>query len=165
MNKIKNTDIKASKVMLVEETGTLDMSLSEALELANERGLDLVQVSEKADCAICKIMDYSKYKYEYEKALRKNNAKNRANRVDLKEIRVSWKIGDHDLETKINNIHRIVDKNGDKVKVVIQFKGREVAMIDHGYKIADKIKGIVHNLKCSDTKREGNNLVFTIEHK
>lgn len=162
MDKIKNTDIKANKVMLVEEAGTIDISLTEALELANKRGLDLVQVSEKDGCAICKIMDYSKYKYEHEKTLRKRS---KANRADIKEIRLSWKIGSHDLETKINNIHRIVNKRGDKVKVVIQFKGREVARIDYGYKLADKIREIASNLKCRDTKREGNNLVFMIEHK
>lgn len=165
MDKIKNNEIKCKRVMVVGRIGNEEMSLADALSLARNEGLDLVQVSVNGDCAICKIIDYSKYKYEHEKAMRKNNAKNRANRVDIKEIRVSWKIGKHDLETKINNIHRIVDKNGDKVRLVIQFKGREIAMIEHGYKLADTIKNSVDNMKCSDIKREGNSLVFTIENK
>lgn len=159
---IVNNDIVCERVMLVGDGTNQEMSLADALNLAEDEGLDLMQVSMNGDIAVCKLIDYSKFKYNHEKAMKKNRTKNKA-KHNTKEIRVSWKISEHDLTTKVNNIHRIISKDKDKVRVVIQFKGREIAMIEHGYKIADKIKENLINAKCTDAQRDGNNIQFVVE--
>lgn len=90
---------------------------------ADEQGLDLVQVSEKDGIPLCKILNYSKLEYEKEKAKKKN--KKGKNKVELKEIKMSFSIQENDIKVKIKNILRILNKDGDKVKVQVVLRGRE----------------------------------------
>lgn len=116
MNVINN-EIQSSKVKVVTEDGLKLMSLEEALIFANRDDLDLVEVSKDGDVSICKCMDYSKHLYQ-----QKKKEKTQPKKESMKEIKLGCMIADHDLETKVNNIERLVNK-GHKVKVVIILKG------------------------------------------
>lgn len=100
------------------------MSANEARKLASEAGLDLVKISPGAKPPVCKIIDYGKYKYE--KTRREKEAKKKQHTVEIKEIRMSPNIDDNDLQTKINAARKFLSK-GDRVKVTLRFRGREMA--------------------------------------
>lgn len=100
------------------------MSANEARKLAREAGLDLVKISPGAKPPVCKIIDYGKYKYE--KTRREKEAKKKQHTVEIKEIRMSPNIDDNDLQTKINAARKFLSK-GDRVKVTLRFRGREMA--------------------------------------
>lgn len=115
----------------------------EALRIANERGLDLVEVAPTSVPPVCRMMDYGKYKYEQTK--KENEARKNQKIVLLKEMRLRPKIGDHDLETKTRLAQRFLEE-GDKVKVTVVFRGRELAHPQLGREILDavieKLKGV-----------------------
>lgn len=100
------------------------MSAKDAQKVAREAGLDLVKVSPKANPPVCKIIDYGKFKYEQTK--RDKEAKKKQNIVSVKEVRLSPNIEEHDINTKMKNAHKFLTK-GDKVKVSVRFRGRELA--------------------------------------
>ena len=104
-----------------EMLGVLDTS--DALRLARERELDLVEVNPKAQPPVCKIMDFGKFKYEEKK--KQNEARKRQSVIDLKEIKLRPKTDDHDLDFKVRHIRRFLEE-GDKVKVTCRFRGREI---------------------------------------
>ncbi len=108
----------------------------DAMKRAEEAGLDLVEVAPTAVPPVCRIMDYSKYKYEQEK--REKEARKKQKIVHLKEIRLSPKIGEHDYQFKLRNLEDFL-KRGDKVKITMMFKGREMAHVDLGRKILDRL--------------------------
>ena len=112
------------------------MPIEEARERAEEAGVDLVLINENADPPVCKIIDYGKYKYAAEKK-KKENAKKQS-KVDMKEVKMSYKIEDHDFQVRMRNVQRFIG-NGDKVKVVVQFKGREMQYKDLGKALLFKI--------------------------
>lgn len=112
------------------------MLVPDAIKLAEEAGLDLVEVAATAVPPVCRIIDYSKYKYEQEK--REKEAKKKQKVVHLKEIRLTPKIGEHDYQFKVRNLEEFL-KRGDKVKVTMVFKGREMAHTDLGRKILDRL--------------------------
>ena len=112
------------------------MPTPEALTRAEGAGLDLVEVAPTAVPPVCRIMDYSKYKYEQEK--REKEARKKQKIVHLKEIRLSPKIGEHDYQFKLRNLEDFL-KRGDKVKITMMFKGREMAHVDLGRKILDRL--------------------------
>ena len=122
--------------------------LNEAMDKANAAGLDLVEISPKAAPPVCQIMDFAKYKYESKKAQQKSKKKQKV--VGLKEIRVRPAIGDHDLNVKINQIKGFIAK-GDKVKVVLRFKGREAMHYDVGVAVIDKILSRTADVAASET--------------
>ena len=117
-----------------EQLGVL--ATADALKRAEEAGLDLVEVAPTAVPPVCRIMDYSKYKYEQEK--REKEARKKQKVIHLKEIRLGPKIGEHDYQFKLRNLEDFL-KRGDKVKITMMFKGREMAHIDLGRKILDRL--------------------------
>ena len=119
-----------------EQLGVLPVS--EAQKRADEAGLDLVEVAPTAVPPVCRIMDYSKYKYEQEKSEKEARKKQKV--IHLKEVRLSPKIGEHDYQFKLKNLQEFL-KRGDKAKVTMMFKGREMAHMDLGRKILDRLAG------------------------
>ncbi len=112
------------------------MTKSEALQAAEQAGLDLVEISPNADPPVAKIVDWGKYNYQRTKQLQKNkkNAKN----LEVKEMRVGLKIGAHDLEVKAKKVREFLDE-GHKVKYTLRFRGRELAHRDVGFALAQRI--------------------------
>ena len=109
---------------------------NEALALAKEHGLDLVEVAANAEPPVCRIMDYGKFKYEAQK--KKQEAKKRQTVVQIKEIKVRPKTDDHDFETKVRHIRRFLE-DGDRVKVTVFFRGREIVHKDRGVAILERV--------------------------
>lgn len=113
------------------------IGLQEAIEMAFEVGLDLVEVSPNADPPVCKILDYGKYKYEAQK--KANEARKKQKTIDVKEIKMRPGIDDHDYEVKMKAVKRFLD-DGDKVKMTIRFRGREMAHQDLGLKVLQRVQ-------------------------
>ena len=124
-----NEGIRAREVRVVDSNGVQlgIMSLRDALNLAAERGLDLVEVAPNARPPVCRVMDYGKHRYEQSK--RDKAAKKKQKIVNVKEIRMSPKIDEHDFEVKRKAADRFL-KAGDKVKVAVRFRGREIVHAD-----------------------------------
>lgn len=112
------------------------MSKSEALRAADEAGLDLVEISPDANPPVAKIVDWGKYNYQKTKQLQKN--KRNAKAAELKQMRFGLKISDHDLGVKLKKVTNFLE-SGDKVKITIFYRGRELAHKDHGFKLAEKV--------------------------
>jgi len=115
--------------------------ISQALELAEQQQLDLVEVSPTATPPVCRIMDYGKFKYQQSKKLQE--AKKKQVHVLLKEIKLRPKTDAHDLEFKINNVKRFLEE-GNKAKITLVFRGREITHMDVGRAVMDKV---VHELQ------------------
>lgn len=112
------------------------MSRNEALQHAQNAGLDLVEVSANANPPVAKIVDWGKYNYQREKQLQRNRKNAKAN--ELKEMRFGLKIGDHDMDVKLKKVNKFLD-NGSKVKMSVVLRGRELAHKDLAFKLADRI--------------------------
>lgn len=117
-----------------EQLGILDRN--QAIAIAKEHGLDLVEVAATADPPVCRIMDYGKFKYEAQK--KKQEAKKRQTIVQIKEIKIRPKTDEHDFETKVRHIKRFLE-DGDRVKVTVFFRGREIVHKDRGIVILERI--------------------------
>ncbi len=113
------------------------IGLQEAIDMAVEVGLDLVEVSPNADPPVCKILDYGKYKYEAQK--KANEARKKQKVIEVKEIKMRPGIDDHDYEVKMKAVRRFLD-DGDKVKMTIRFRGREMAHQDLGLKVLERVR-------------------------
>lgn len=133
-----NDRVRAREVRLINEDGKQlgIVSTNEAIRLAREKGLDLVEVSPKTNPPVCKIMDYGKYKYQIAK--KAQEAKKKQSVIQLKEMKFGLKIEEHDLIFKMKHIHGFLDE-GFKVKVIIMFRGREVLHVNMGEKLAQRI--------------------------
>ena len=133
-----NHDIKADEVRVVDEDGEMKgvMSVADAVELAEYAGLDLVEVSPNAKPPVCKILDYGKYKYEQQK--KAAEARKKQKTVDVKEVKIRPGIEDHDYQVKMRNARRFLE-NGDKVKVTMRFRGREMAHQDIGMNLLNRM--------------------------
>lgn len=133
-----NEMIRVREVRLIDDEGNQMgiVATLEALKLAKEKDLDLVEVSPNANPPVCKILDYGKYRFEQEKKLR--DAKKNQKVLKLKEIRMQPKIGTGDLDTKAKHIQEFLDE-GDKVKVTIRFRGRELAHTELGYDVLQEV--------------------------
>jgi translation initiation factor IF-3 len=133
-----NRAIRAREVRVVADDGEQlgILSLSEALSAAEERGLDLVEVSPNAVPPVCRIMDFGKYKYQASK--RAAEAKKKTARVELKEVKMRPKTEEHDFQFKVKNARRFLE-DGNKVKVTIMFRGREVTHPEFGRKLLEKV--------------------------
>ncbi|MEG2857255.1 MAG: translation initiation factor IF-3 [Clostridia bacterium] len=132
-----NEDIKDKEVRLVDvDGGQLGiMSSADAQKLANEKNLDLVKIAPQATPPVCKIMDFGKYRFEQQK--REKEAKKNQKVVEIKEIRLSLNIGDHDFETKVGHAKAFL-QDGNKVKASIRFRGREMAHASMGNLVMQK---------------------------
>ena len=133
-----NERIRVREVRLIDDQGgqlgiipTVD-----ALRLARERDLDLVEVAPNANPPVCKILDFGRYRFEQEKKLRDSKKKQKV--LKLKEIRMQPKIGPGDLDTKAKHIQEFLDE-GDKVKVTIRFRGRELAHTELGFDVLKEV--------------------------
>ncbi|MFH1423870.1 MAG: translation initiation factor IF-3 [Candidatus Nealsonbacteria bacterium] len=124
---IANTQIRAKEVRVIDETGKQlgVMGLEPALRMAYERNLDLIQVTEKVDPPVCKIMDYGKYSYQEKKKEQSSAKKQKTS--ELKGIRLTFNIGQHDMETRARQTEKFL-KDGDKVRIDIVLRGREKAL-------------------------------------
>jgi translation initiation factor IF-3 len=136
----------------------------EALRIAEEKELDLVLVSDKADPPVCRIMDYGKYKFEQEKKARE--ARKKQHTADVKEVKMRYKIEDHDYQVRVNQAERFL-KSGDKVKATITFRGRE---IQHSDLAEDLLKRMAMDLEPlaevqQAPKREGRNMMMLLSPK
>lgn len=133
-----NERIRVREVRLVDDEGGRNgiIPTIEALKLAKERDLDLVEVSPNANPPVCKILNYGKYKFEQEKRLRDSRKAQKV--LKLKEIRMQPKIGAGDLDTKAKHVQEFLDE-GDKVKVTIRFRGRELAHTELGYDVLNEV--------------------------
>lgn len=112
------------------------MAIGDAIKAAEDAGLDLVEVAPTAAPPVCRIIDYSKYKYEQEKKEKEARKKQRV--IHVKEVRMGPKIGEHDYQFKLRNLEDFL-KRGNKVKVTMMFKGREMSHIDLGRRILDRL--------------------------
>tara|TARA_B100001113_G_scaffold341718_1_gene327175 strand:- start:536 stop:961 length:426 start_codon:yes stop_codon:yes gene_type:complete len=113
------------------------MGTSKAIELAIGEGLDLVEISPNTDPPVCKILDYGKYKYESQK--RKNEAKKKQKTIDVKEIKLRPNIDEHDYQVKLKKIYEFLG-SGDKVKVTMRYRGREMAHQQIGIDVLGRVK-------------------------
>ena len=154
-----NRQIRAHQVLVIDENGVQRgvMSVPEACRLAEEAGMDLVEVSPNANPPVCKILDFGRYRYEMEKKSRE--AKKNQTVVKIKEIRMQPKIEKHDLETKSKAIAEFLQQ-GNKVKVSIRFRGRELAHPELGKVVLDKILD-VNLMPLTDSLTEENLVKLT----
>jgi translation initiation factor IF-3 len=132
-------------VRLIGEDGKNkgDVPLKEAIRYAEERGLDLVEVAPDANPPVCKVMDYGKFKYEMKKKMQ--SAKKKQTTVVVKEIKIRPKIEEHDYQVKLKHIRRFLEE-GNKVRVIVMFKGRELIFMDKGLKLVERILKDVEDL-------------------
>ncbi len=130
--------IRAREVRVVDDEGNQlgILDLDSALQAAEERGLDLVEVSPNSQPPVCRIMDYGKYKYQQSK--RAAEAKKKQARVEIKEVKLRPKTEEHDYQFKIKNARKFLDA-GNKVKVTIMFRGREVTHPEFGRRILERV--------------------------
>ena len=134
-----NERISASEVRLIDETGENVgvVSKIDALERAENAGLDLVEISPGADPPVCKILDYGRYKYVDQK--KKSEARKKQKTIDIKEIKMRPNIDQHDYDVKMRSIFRFI-ADGDKVKVTMRFRGREMVHQDLGLKVLNRVR-------------------------
>ena len=134
-----NQDIRAPRVLLIDQNGEKQgvMPTSAALEAAEEAGMDLVQIVSTSEPPVAKILDYGKFRFQEQK--KKAEARKRQKVVELKEIKLRPNIDVHDYEVKAKAMHRFFDE-GDKVKVTLRFRGREMAHPELGMKLLNKVQ-------------------------
>ncbi len=155
--------IRTEKVRVIAPDGDqLGILLTaDALRKAEDFGLDLVEVAPGADPPVCRIMDYGKFKYQQSK--KAHDARKKQNIMHIKEVKVSPKTEDHDVQNKVKHIRRFLE-NGDKAKVTMIFRGREITYTDIGRKILDKIALGIEDIGTIEQKPtlEGRNMVMII---
>lgn len=134
-----NEEIRVPQVRLIDQDGEMQgvMSTREALQRAFSLGLDLAEISPNADPPVAKILDYGKFKYEQQK--KKNEAKKKQKVIEIKEIKVRPNIDENDYQVKMRAMKSFIEE-GDKVKVTLRFRGREMAHQDIGIKVLERIR-------------------------
>lgn len=161
-----NQRIRAREVRVIDPDGVQIgiIPIKEALEAADDAGLDLVEVSPNANPPVCKIMDYGRYRYEQTK--KKQEAKKKQSTFQLKEIKVRPKTGDHDLQVKIGHIKKFIG-NKDKVKVSVIFRGREITLSELGQAVLQKVIEDTEEVAMveQEPKFEGRTLVMVLSPK
>src|SRR5471030_37129 len=135
-----NEEIAVPNVRLVDENGAMVgvVTRNEALAMAEKAALDLVEVAPGADPPVCKILDYGKFKYEEQK--KKNEARKKQKVIEVKEIKLRPGIDEHDYDVKMRSMVKFIEE-GDKVKVTMRFRGRELAHQDLGMNVLMRVKG------------------------
>ena len=134
-----NRDIRVREVMLIDAEGQNRgvTEITEALKIAEEAGLDLVEIVPNATPPVCKLLDYGKHRFTEQK--KQSEARKRQKVVEVKEIKLRPGIDEHDYDVKMRAVKRFFDE-GDKVKVTLRFRGREMAHQDIGYRLLDRVK-------------------------
>ncbi len=158
-----NHAIRASSLRVIDEEGNQIgvMSKEEAIHLAQSKDLDLVEISPNARPPVAKIVDWGKYNYQKTKQLQKS--KKNSKTFEVKQMRFSLKIGDHDLGIKLNKVTKFLDQ-GHKVKIVIFYRGRELAHKDIGFSLADKVIDMLGESVVVDQPPQlaGKQLIFVV---
>jgi translation initiation factor IF-3 len=161
-----NERIRFPKIRAIDTDGTQlgVISPQEALRIAEEKELDLVLVSDKADPPVCRIMDYGKYKFELEKKAREQRKKQHT--ADVKEVKMRYKIEDHDYQVRVNQAVRFL-KDGDKVKATITFRGREIQHSDLAEELLKRMATDLEEVAevQQAPKREGRNMMMLLSPK
>jgi len=161
-----NEEIRDKEVRVIDQNGEQlgIMHIRQALEVAEQRQLDLVKIAPQAKPPVCKIMDYGKYRFEMAK--REKEAKKNQKVINIKEVRLSATIEEHDLQVKAKNAIKFL-KSGDKVKVTIRFKGRQVSYTDIGMSVMESFVDLVKDVAIVEKKPklEGRSMVMIITPK
>lgn len=156
--------IDNAKVRLVDADGEMIgvVNIEEAMTRAEEAGMDLVEIAAQADPPVCKILDYGKFRYEQQK--RQNEARKKQKIIDVKEIKVRPNIDIHDYEVKMRNARRFID-DGDKVKVTLRFRGREMAHQDLGMQVLERIRDDLDEIAKVEQmpKMEGRQAIMVLQ--
>ena len=134
-----NEEIRLPQVRLIDQDGEMQgvMTAREALQRAYSVGLDLLEISPNAEPPVVKILDFGKYKYELQK--KKNEAKKRQKVIEIKEVKVRPNIDENDYQVKLRSMKSFIEE-GDKVKVTLRFRGREMAHQELGVKVLERIR-------------------------
>ena len=158
-----NDKITADEVRVIDEDGEMKgvMSVADAIALAEEAGVDLVEVSPNAKPPVCKILDYGKYKYEQQK--KANEARKKQKTIDVKEIKIRPTIEDHDYNVKLRNARRFLEDEN-KVKVTLRFRGREMAHKDQALEVLHRFRDDLADLSKVDQepKMEGRQAIMVL---
>lgn len=161
-----NEEISATQIRLVDENGEMIgvVSLKEGLVRAAEAGLDLVEVAATADPPVCKILDFGKFKYEEQK--KRNEARKKQKIIEIKEIKLRPTIDDNDYNVKMRAITRFLEE-GDKVKVTLRFRGRELAHQDLGMNVLLRVRDDLEPLAKIEQmpKMEGRQMIMVMAPK
>jgi translation initiation factor IF-3 len=161
-----NNFIQADKVRVIDENGENIgvMYTREAIEQAAEVGLDLVEVSPNADPPVCKFLDVGKYRYEAQK--KANAARKTQKTQEIKEIKMRPNIDDHDYDTKMRNVHRFIG-DGDKVKVTLRFRGRELSHQQLGMDLLRRVQADVEEIAKVEAypRMEGRQMLMVLAPK
>lgn len=161
-----NEQIRDREVRLIGEDGQLIgiMSSRDAFKMAQDAGLDLVKIAPKAQPPVCKIVDYGKYRYE--QARKEKEAKKKQKTMEVKEVRLSPNIDSNDLNTKINQARKFLE-HGDKVKVTLRFRGRELAHVEQSKVILDNFAEKLAEIAVVDkhAKFEGRSMIMFLTQK
>lgn len=161
-----NHEIRAPEVRLIDVDGTQVgvIGIQDAIAKAEEKGLDLVEIASQVSPPVCKIIDYSKYRYEKMKKIKE--AKKKQHFSHIKEVRIRPRIGMHDFEIKLKHIREFIDRN-DRVKVSVIFYGRENTHRDLGHKLFEKITQEISSIAVIEQgiKQEGNRIIMMISPK
>ncbi|MFN7065703.1 MAG: translation initiation factor IF-3 [Aquificaceae bacterium] len=160
-----NRQIRAKEVRLIDEKGKQIgiFPLQEALRIANEKGLDLVEIAPQASPPVCKILDYGKFLYELKKKEKEARKKQKEHAIEVKDMMLSLRIDEHDLKVKLKHMREFLAE-GDKVRVRIRFRGREHLYPELGDRLANKIIEELSDVGQLETpsKKEGNFLIFSL---
>ncbi|HCX65534.1 MAG TPA: translation initiation factor IF-3 [Eubacteriaceae bacterium] len=161
-----NEQIRDKQIRVVGDDGGQVgvMTPKEAQKIADEKNMDLVKISPNANPPVCRIMDYGKFKYEQSR--KEKEAKKKQKVINVKEIRMSAAVQDHDLQVKAKNAIKFL-KNGDKVKASVRFRGREMAYTDSGREVLLKFADFVSEVGVIEKKPvlEGRNMVMHLGPK
>lgn len=161
-----NEQIRDKEIRLIGEDGQqLGVMLTrDAMKLAQDANLDLVKIAPTAKPPVCKIIDYGKYRYEL--ARKEKEAKKKQKTTEIKEVRLSPNIDDNDLNTKANQARKFITK-GDKVKIALRFRGREMAHMNASKEILDDFFKILDDIAVVEkpTKLEGRNMIMFLTKK
>lgn len=161
-----NEQIRASKVQVIDENGEKKgvMNLHDALDLAFDKKLDLVMVSPNPEAPVCKIMNYGKYKFEQSK--REKEARKKQKVFELKEIRITPNIEQHDFEFKAKNARKFLE-DGNKVKITLKFRGREMNYIKLGEQVLNQFIENLSDISVPEKKPilEGKNMFIILAKK
>ncbi len=161
-----NERIRFPQIRVIDtDGGQLGIMLpQEALQLAEEKGLDLVLLSDKADPPVCRIIDYGKYKFEQEKKARE--ARKKQHTADVKEVKMRYKIEEHDYRVRINQAERFL-KDGDKVKATVMFRGREIQHSDLAETLLQRMATDLQEVAevQQSPKKEGRNMMMLLSPK
>ncbi|MDR0555907.1 MAG: translation initiation factor IF-3 [Holosporaceae bacterium] len=161
-----NGAIMASQVRLIDQDGNAVgvVSIREAISRAREVGLDLVEIAAQAVPPVCKIIDYGKLKYELQK--KKMETKKKQKIIEVKEVKLTPSIGSHDYQVKLTSIRRFISE-GNKVKVTLRFRGREIAHKEVGERLLNRLVEDVKEIaKCEGMQQqEGKQIILTLCHQ